>query len=513
MSTRRNTWFYALLIAVVSVTATLVVTSQWGLSPNSSAQTLLGTPPPINSAPITGPVTASTFREVASTAMPAVVNIRTESRQEVSTLRGFPGDDLLERFFGGEQAPEPEVEERLVPTAGTGFIIDTDGYILTNNHVVEGADRIFVSLYGDESDLEFPAEIVGRDPLTDSALIRLTEVPDHALPVVRFGDSSQMQPGDWVMAIGNPFTFSHTVSVGVVSAVERELDVTPDRDRKVRVLQTDAAINQGNSGGPLLNLRGEVIGINTAIYTGSMAQGNIGIGFAVPSNTVRDLLPQLRAGKVTRGRIGVYIEPVLREAVDEFGLEDRQGAVISRIEAGGAASRAGLQPGDVILTFDGQPVEDSDALVRIVAATRPGATVPVRVMRDQREQTLRITVDELDAAAQNGGTPARGGNGAEPATSSGFGMTISNITPDTARQLELDTRQGVVVTQVEEGGAAFRRLLAGDVIVRIGREPIASVTDAERELNRIPSGGTAFFYVLRETRNGRQETFVPVTKD
>jgi serine protease Do len=511
MSTRRNTWFYALLVAVASAAATLVVSSRLGLSPSSSAQTL-GAPPPINSAPITGPVTSGTFRDVATTAMPAVVNIRTESRRPMAV----PDNDLFERFFGGgdqSQSPEPEIRERLVPTAGTGFVIDAEGYILTNNHVVEGADRIFVSLYGEESDVEFPAEIVGRDPFTDSALIRLTEMPDHTLPVVRFGDSSQMQPGDWVMAIGNPFNFAHTVSVGVVSALERELNVTPEGDRQVMVLQTDAAINQGNSGGPLLNLRGEVIGINTAIFTGG-TQGNIGIGFAVPSNTVRDLLPQLRAGRVTRGRIGVYIGEVQRQHVDEFGLEDRRGAVITRLETGGAASRAGLQPGDVILAFDGQQVDGSDALVRIVTGTTPGATVPVRIMRDQRRETLQITVDELDALAQSRNRPAAERSRVEPAPSSGFGMNIGNITPERARELDLDNRRGVVITSVEQGSPAARALLReGDVIIRVGRVTVNSVAVAGRELDRVPAGGTAFLYVLQPGRGGRQETFVPVTKD
>jgi len=508
MSTRRNTWFYALMVAVASAAATLVVSSQLGLSPNSSAQEL-GAPPPINSAPITGPVTSQTFRDVASTAMPAVVNIRTESRRRVT----IPDNDLFERFFGNgdEPGPEPESRERLVPAAGTGFIIDPEGYILTNNHVVEGADRIMVSLYGEESGLQYAAEVVGRDPLTDSALIRLTEMPDHVLPVVHFGDSSQMQPGDWVMAIGNPFNFPHTVSVGVVSALERELDVA--EGRRVRVLQTDAAINQGNSGGPLLNLRGEVIGINTAIYTGG-TQGNIGIGFAVPSNTVRDLLPQLRVGKVTRGRIGVVIGSVPREMVDEFGLKDRNGAVITRVVSGGAAGRAGLEPGDVILAFDDQLVENSDALVRIVAGTAPGATVPVRIMRDQGERTLRITVDELDALAESDGPQTRRSRAEPPAPPSGFGMNIGNITAERARDLGLDSRRGVVIDSVEDNSAAARAgLRRGDVVVRIGRVPVSSVTDAARELEGIPSGGTAFLYVLQETAEGRQETFVPVTKD
>src|SRR5436190_1555616 len=217
--------------------------------------------------------------------------------------------------------PARPQREQKVEAAGTGFIIDKAGFILTNNHVVEGANKIEVSLYGEGDDQEYAAKIIGRDPLTDSALIQLTEMPNHALPEIKFGDSSVMEPGDWVMAIGNPFGLAHTVSVGVISGTQRPFETT--QQRFAQMLQTDAAINPGNSGGPLLNVRGEVVGINTAIYTDSRAQGNIGIGFAMPINVVLDLLPQLRAGKITRGRIGVQIAPVPLNALNEFGLKTR----------------------------------------------------------------------------------------------------------------------------------------------------------------------------------------------
>jgi serine protease Do len=293
MSNRRFTWFYALLIAMTSAAAALVIASRLGLSPESSAQTVAA--PAMNSAPLSGPVTATTFRDIAKRVSPAVVNIRTESRQRTQDLSEFfGGSDLFDRFFGPSgggpgRRPETRPRDQLVQAAGTGFIIDKAGLILTNNHVVEGASRIKVSLYGEDSDQEYDAKIVGRDPLTDSALIELTEKPDHTLPTIEFGDSSQMQPGDWVMAIGNPFNLAHTVSVGVISAKERPFQVA--ESRFAQVLQTDAAINPGNSGGPLLNLRGEVVGVNTAIIADGRQSGNIGIGFAIPINTVRELLP------------------------------------------------------------------------------------------------------------------------------------------------------------------------------------------------------------------------------
>jgi serine protease Do len=513
MSNRRNTWFYALLIAMTSATAALVIASRLGLAPESSAQTAVA--PPMNSAPLTGPLTANTFRDVAKTVMPAVVNIRTESKQRAQDLSEFfGGSDLFDRFFGqqeprggGQQQQRPR--EQVVQAAGTGFIIDKAGFILTNNHVVEGASKIKVSLYGEDDDQEYDAKVIGRDPLTDSALIELTQKPDHTLPEVKFGDSAQMQPGDWVMAIGNPFGLAHTVSVGVISALERPFTVA--EGRSAQVLQTDAAINPGNSGGPLLNLRGEVIGINTAIYTDARQQGNIGIGFAIPSNTVRELLPQLRVGKITRGRIGVSVGSIAREAVDEFGLKDRKGAVVQSVAPDSAASRAGLEPGDVIIGFGGKPVASRDELVRMVVNTRPGTSVPLRIVRDRQERTLNITVDELNLEAEN--TARNSGRDADdPAqeTSSGFGITLQNVTPEIARRLRLENRRGAVVTDVEQGSPAARAgMQPGDVIVRVGRQPVESNTEAQRELARIPSGGTAFLRVVR----GGQETFVTVTKE
>jgi serine protease Do len=514
MSNRRLTWFYALLIAMTSAAAALVIASRLGLSPESAAQTVAA--PAMNSTPLSGPVTATTFREIAKRASPAVVNIRTESRQRTQDLSEFfGGSDLFDRFFGpsggggGGRRPESRQRDQVVQAAGTGFIIDKSGLILTNNHVVEGASKIKVSLYGEDDDQEYDARIIGRDPLTDSALIELTERPDHTLPAIEFGDSSQMQPGDWVMAIGNPFNLAHTVSVGVVSAKERPFQVA--EGRSAQVIQTDAAINPGNSGGPLLNVRGEVIGINTAIIADGRQSGNIGIGFAIPINTVRDLLPQLRTGKITRGRIGIGVGTIPREAVDEFGLKDRKGALVQTVSPGSAAARAGLEPGDVIVSYNGKPVTGRDDLVAMVIATKPGTSVPVRVMRDRAERTVNVTVDELDLDAESRTSSRnRERDDTDQATSTGFGLRLQNISPQDARELKLDSNRGALVADVEQGSPAARAgLRPGDVIVRVGREPIASTTDAQRELGKVPARGTAFLRVLRDG----QETFVSVTKE
>ncbi len=519
MSNRKTTLFYALLIAVASLAVGMVIASRLGLSPESGAQTMAI--PAMNSAPITGPITAATFRDIAKASTPTVVNIRTESRQRTQDLSEFfggpggggGGDDLFDRFFGGGGQRSPrrqQPRDQVSVAAGTGFIISKDGFIITNNHVVEGATKIEVSLFNEDPDRTYKARVVGRDPLTDSALIELTEKPNHPLPEAKFGDSSQIQPGDWVMAIGNPFGLAHTVSVGVISALERPFPVA--EGRSTQVIQTDAAINPGNSGGPLLNIRGEVIAINTAIYTDARQSGNIGIGFAIPINTVRDLLPQLRSGKITRGMIGVSVGPVPLNALDEFGLKERTGALVATVTSGGPAAKAGVQPGDVILEFNGKPVKNRDDLVRMVVGTRPATTVPVKVLRDKAEKTLSVTVDELNLEEETArNNPHAGMDEQEDGNQAGFGMTLGSITPDVARRLRLDPDQkGVLVTEVDpQSPAASAGIRRGDIITQVNRRTVTSPADAARELQKVPSGATAFLLVQR---NG-QETFVTVTKE
>ena len=335
MSTRKTTFFYAALLAVVSLAIGMVIASRLDMAPRSEAQAL-SAPPPMNSAPLSGPVDAGTFRGIAHEQSPMVVSISTTSTR-TSEASDDQSDELFRRFFGTPRQQPDEPQEST--GAGTGFIIDNAaGLILTNNHVVEHATKIRVQLYGEEGDEEegHEARVVGRDPLTDSALIELVDKGAATkMPQARFGDSGQMQPGDWVVAIGNPFRYNHTVTVGVISGLSRPFNVAPQRN--VNMLQTDAAINPGNSGGPLLNVRGEVIGINTAILSNRMA--NIGIGFAVPINLVRELLPQLRTGKVTRGKIGVTIQAsrITQEDAESMGLPDRKGAVVREVERGGPA--------------------------------------------------------------------------------------------------------------------------------------------------------------------------------
>jgi serine protease Do len=380
--------------------------------------------------------------------------------------------------------------------------------------VVEDATKIQVSLYGDDERF-YNARLIGRDQLTDSALIELTEKPAGPLPEVKFGDSSQMAPGDWVMAIGNPFGYTYTVTVGVISATERGLRVTDGRSNEM--LQTDTAINPGNSGGPLLNVRGEVIGMNTAIITNSQSEGNIGIGFAVPSNMVRELLPQLRQGKVVRGRIGVSVSAVPREGFADFGLKSAAGAIVSTVSPGGAADKAGVEPGDVIVEFNGRPVTKYDDLVKTVVATKPGTQVPVKVMRDKGLRTLTVTVDELDLEAEQNSPQTRNNNNPPPQEEhgAGFGLTLQDLTPATARRLQVPGgRAGAVITDVDpDSGSAAAGLRAGDIILSVNRRAVSNAAEAGRELQKVPSGSLAQLLLWSARTNPPGQLFAAVRKD
>jgi serine protease Do len=535
MSTRKTTLFYFVLTVVASLAVGMVIASRLDLTPASSAQTM--SVPAMNSAPLTGALSADTFRIIAKAQSPMVVNVTTEIPQKSQDLTEFFGgggapDDFFHRFFGapgsGQQDDQQESprgrggrggraqREPKSFAAGTGFIISKDGLILTNNHVIDGATKIDVQLYGDESDVKYSAKVIGHDQLTDSALIQLIDKPKNPLPEAKFGDSSQMAPGDWVMAIGDPFNFAYTITVGVISATKRTLPVTDGRSNDM--LQTDAAINPGNSGGPLLNMRGEVIGINTAIISNSRTEGNIGIGFAVPINTVRDLLPQLRAGKVSRGRIGVQVSAVPRDGYEDFGLSSRSGAIVASVTPDHAAAKAGLQPGDVIVQYNSRPIKDRDELVAMVIGTKPGTTVPIKVLRNKQEKTLNVQVEELDLENEQGGSSAprrsndQGNDQPQEESSGGFGVTLSNVTPQISRRIQLPNGQsGALVTDVDPSSSAAVQLRPGDVIMSVNGKPVSNASDAKRELDKVQSGRIARLLLWRTNPNG--EVFVAVKKD
>jgi serine protease Do len=497
--TKRTSIFTAVLIAVASLAAGLVLASRLDLTPASGAQPMAV--PEANSEPINGAIDATTFRRIAQAVSPAVVSIQTESRRR---LRG-PADFFDQNpFFGNPRRPQrPGDEAPPQISGGTGFIIDAgSAYILTNNHVVEGADRIQVGFFGDHrfADL-FDAKVVGRDPLTDSALIQLTNRPNRELTQVRFGDSDQMAPGDWVVAIGNPFGLKHTVTVGVVSAVGRD-DFQTVTGRSQVMIQTDAAINRGNSGGPLLNVRGEVVGINTAIYTNDAAAGNVGVGFAVPINSVRNLLPQLRTGRIIRGQLGVSVDtrPFTAEEARDLGLPGGGGALINLVNDGSAADKAGLEVNDIVIEFNGRPVNSSNDLISQVVQTPPGTTVPIKIVRNRQQRTLNVTVDELDLLAENAEEPrCESRRGTE---AGGVGITIDPLTPSIARQLELPSGQtGAVVTNVAPGSeAANAGVREGDVIHTVNGRATRNVDEVARAIEAVPQGSSVLLTVIRQGR-------------
>ena len=531
MSTRKTSLFYGVLIAVAGMAVGMVIASRLDLAPASSAQTV--SVPSMNSSPITGPIDATTFRTIAKANAPAVVNIQTEVRQrgrDLTEYFGQGGDDLLRRFFGGDdpqatpqqrgrgrqnRQPQQQPDVPVLEGAGTGFVIYKAGYILTNNHVIDGAEMIRVSLYGGERTESYAAKVVGHDTLTDSALIQLTEMPKQPLSEVRLGDSDQMQPGDWVMAIGNPFRLGHSVSVGVISGLGGPNRAFGVPGREQEMLQTDAAINPGNSGGPLLNIRGEVVGMNTAIYT-DQRSANIGIGFATPMNTIRELLPQLRSGEIIRGVIGVQVskDHLTSEAAKAFGLPSTSGALITTVNPGGPADKAGIQPGDVVVDYNGKQVKDSDSLVSMVVNTKPGTSVPVDVYRNNQKKPVTVTVEKLDLDAEQSRQARRASSTPEPVDrqppETSFGMTLEQITPDLARRLELPANTGgAIVTDVDRNSpAANAGVFPNDVILEVNRHKVNNVSQVTKELQNVQPGQAAFMLVWREGGN----VFVTMTK-
>jgi serine protease Do len=409
--------------------------------------------------PLAAPPERPVFVELTKALNPAVVNIST--KQEVKRPRtrmpfgeeGDPFEDFFERFFG-RRAPR-----RQRPSLGSGFIINATGYIVTNNHVVEGATEIKVTLATKET---FDATLIGRDPKIDLALIKVKS--DKPLPTVPFGDSEGLEVGDWVLAIGNPFGLGHTVTTGIVSAKGRIIGAGPYDD----FIQTDASINPGNSGGPLFNMRGEVIGINTAIVAGGQ-----GIGFAIPSNMAKEVLLQLHdRGKVTRGWLGVAIQRLSPDLVQAFKLENDHGALVADVIPDGPAAKAGIERGDIIVRFQGHKIQDSSELPRMVATLAPGTQADVDIVRGGKKLTIPVKLGTLkDEEPQEKVSRLQPSDVEET-----LGLQVQALTPEVARRLRLEVTEGVIVSQVApDGPAAEAGVRQGDIIRELNRKPITDL--------------------------------------
>ncbi len=431
------------------------------------------------------PQAPPSFSGLVKKAKDSVVNISTV--KVIKGHRGIPfpfhgpfGQDdpfreFFERFFR-DHMPKNFRQKSL----GSGFIIDKAGYILTNNHVVEGTDEIRVKL---ANDTELDAEIVGRDPKTDLALIRIKT--DHPLKPLPLGDSDKLEVGDWVIAIGNPFGLGHSVTAGIVSAKYRRIGAGAYDN----FIQTDAPINPGNSGGPLLNMAGEVIGINTAIFTRS--GGSIGIGFAIPINMAKQLLPQLKKGKVVRGWLGVMIQKITPELKEKLGLEEAKGALVADVVEGGPADKAGIKRGDVIVSFDGKEIHEMNDLPYIVATTPVGKKVEVIVIRKGRKKKFRVRIGEMkeEEVAQ-----------ASEKESLELGMVVKELTPSLAQRFDISPdEEGLVVLQVEQPSPASEAgLRPGDLILEVDQKKVTDIDQFNRLLSRYKKGDVILFLVKRQ---------------
>lgn len=432
------------------------------------------------------------FADLADQVSPSVVNITTTTTvatrggPQPLVPEGSPFEDFFREF---NERSNPNRPPRRTQALGSGFVISEDGYIVTNNHVIEGADEILIEFFDGS---EVPADVIGTDPNTDIALLKIDS--EEALPFVPFGDSDIVRVGDWVMAVGNPLGQGFSVSAGIVSARNRALSGTYDD-----YIQTDAAINRGNSGGPLFNMDGEVVGVNTAIL--SPNGGSIGIGFAMSSAVVTRVVNQLQEfGETRRGWLGVRIQDVTDDVAEALGLEETAGALVTDVPEG-PALEAGMESGDVILSFDGVDVADTRDLVRQVGDSDVGKVVRVVVFRDGGTQTLRVTLGRRETAES--AVPARATPESEPVTKDVLGMSLSSITPELSEQLGLpENAEGLIITDVAgDSGAYSKGIRAGDLVSEAGQQQVRSISDLEDRIEDASDAGRKSILLLIR-RNG-----------
>ncbi len=431
------------------------------------------------------------FVRVAEKIGPAVIKVVAERIEKQTSFFGdeWPFEDFWDRFFG---TPRRREKEYRTQSQGTGFFITSDGYILTNNHIVENAIKVIVtSLSGNE----YEAKIVGTDPKTDLALLK---VEDNNLPYAELGDSANLKVGEWVLAIGNPLGMEHTVTAGIVSAKGRQLGVGMNVPEIQDFIQTDAAINRGNSGGPLVNIQGEVIGITSNIL--SPTGGNIGIGFAIPSNLAKKVVTQLKEkGRVVRGYLGVKISPITEDDRKALNLKSRKGAFIQSVEPGTPAEKAGLERYDVITEVNGKPVEDPNDLKLKIVDIQPGTEIELTIIREGKERKVKVKVAELEPEEEKQ---------ISAESRKDLGFSVRDLTPNLARRYGYRTGKGLLITQIRPYSEAERKgLRVGDIILEVNRKKVESVEDLENILRKSQSGDALMLLVRRET-DGEAQDFI-----
>ncbi|UCD83851.1 MAG: DegQ family serine endoprotease [Deltaproteobacteria bacterium] len=483
---------FSLIAIFIALLTGLIIASNLDLTPGSCAhndreEETGGAQ--LASGPIAFP---KSFAQVAGTVKPAVVNIRTVHIQKVqSPYEFYFGDpfEMFDEFFGRprkeRRRPERKYYQRKYEGAGSGVVIDPEGYILTNYHVVSEAETIMVTVSGN-GEKEYDGELIGKDDRTDLAVIKIKS--KKKFPSAKLGNSDAIKVGEWVVAIGSPFGLEQTVTAGIISAKRQSLKI--EGRIYEAMIQTDASINRGNSGGPLINMEGEVIGINTAIYapTGVFA----GVGFAIPINKAKEILGDLiEKGKVVRGWLGVIIQEITPELAESFGLKEREGALIGDVLKDTPAEEAGLKEGDIVIEFDGKQIKDYNDLPAIVTRTPVGKEVVVKVLRAGKQKRFRVKIRELKEEV-------RVSNQEEEEAEENLGMTVQELSPEIIRHYRLSDNSGVIITDIEPGSpaddAGFR---PGDIIKEINRQKINDLSDYKKNISGIKKGQTVLFHIRR----------------
>jgi serine protease Do len=509
-STKRILSTIAIVIASVAfgilISADLGLMRQSKAQSSSSMQTQAGTVVPA--------VTIPSFADVAARVMPAVVSIRSTEIVHMSEQQRRFGIDPFEFFFpdpndprrrrspGGPATPDDDDEQQQV-SGGSGFIISPDGYVLTNNHVIEGASKIQVHYGADENGnggRTVSGKVIGRDPATDIALLKIDV--DQQLPFIRLGDSDRIRKGDWAIAVGHPFQFENTLTVGVISAKGRSLFLSEETRSFENFIQTDAAINFGNSGGPLMNIAGDVVGINTAIRGGAQ-----GIGFATPINTAKTLLPQLKQGKVTRGYLGMQIQDVDENIREAFSLPEARGALVQSVEEGKPADKAGIRHGDVVVEVDGKAIRNNRELIDYISYLPVGSDVKITLLRNGQRTT--VTAHTAERPAETARNEGESNGGAEEPVRNKLGMSVQNLTPEMRRMYNLPNEvSGVVVVSVKNvSPAGEANLTEGDVISEVQGQRVSNSEEFRNAVDKAKAGQRLRLYVTSQTRNGTVSTY------